>query len=80
MQQKKTKEAVAVLELNAEVFPKSSNVYDSLGEAYMKENDFDRAVKNYGKSLELDPQNSNAIDRLNKLQEQRKESASGPKG
>ena len=79
MQQNKTKEAVAILRLNAEVFPKSSNVYDSLGEAYMQDGDIDEAIRNYAKSLELNPQNSNAIERLNKLQEKRRESAVHPK-
>ena len=80
MQQSKTKEAIAILKLNAEVFPNSSNIYDSLGEAYMQDGDVDEAIKNYAKSLELNPQNSNAIERLNKLQEKRKGSVTHPKG
>jgi cytochrome c-type biogenesis protein CcmH/NrfG len=71
---------LAILQLNAEVFPKWSNVYDSLGEAYMQDGDLDQAIRNYAKSLELNPQNSNAIERLNKLQEKRKESAGRPRG
>lgn len=64
---KKIKEAIAVFTLNVEAFPESSNVYDSLGEAYMISGNKELAIKNYRKSLALDPQNTNAIDMLNKL-------------
>ena len=37
MQQKKLPEAIAILKTNAEFYPKSSNVYDSLGDAYVKD-------------------------------------------
>ncbi len=62
-------EAIKVFELNVELFPRSSNVYDSLGEAYMKGGDKSRAVENYKKSLEINPDNSNAEEMLKKLEE-----------
>jgi Flp pilus assembly protein TadD len=62
-----TQQAVEILKLNAEEFPNSSNVYDGLGEAYMKHGDKELAIKNYKKSLELDPMNSNAVSMLKKL-------------
>jgi CubicO group peptidase (beta-lactamase class C family) len=61
---KKFDEAIAVLKLNVEAFPKSSNVYDSLGEAYMMKGEKDLAIRNYEKSLELEPRNTNAVDKL----------------
>lgn len=61
---KKFDEAVAVLKLNVEAFPKSSNAYDSLGEAYMLKGDRELAIRNYEKSLELDPNNTNAVEQL----------------
>ena len=48
-------------------YPKSANVYDSLGEAYMKAGRKELAIQNYEMSLELDPKNQNAIDTLKKL-------------
>jgi CubicO group peptidase (beta-lactamase class C family) len=63
----KFKDAIDILKLNAEAFPGSSNVYDGLGEAYMKNGDNDLAIENYKKSLELDPQNFNASAMLKKL-------------
>lgn len=63
------KEAIAILKLNAEVFANSSNVYDSLAEAYMNDGQFEPALQNYRKSLELDPSNANAKRYIQELQE-----------
>jgi CubicO group peptidase (beta-lactamase class C family) len=59
--------AVSVFSLNVTAFPKSANVYDSLGEAYLISGDTTRAVANYRKSLELDPANTNAVTVLKRL-------------
>ncbi len=64
----KKKEAIEILKLNAREFPASSNTYDSLGEAYMEAGEKDLAIQNYRKSLELDPKNDNARDRLKRLE------------
>jgi tetratricopeptide (TPR) repeat protein len=66
--QKKYAEALVILKLNAEMYPASSNVYDSLGEAYMESGQKEEAIKNYRKSLELDPKNANATEMLKKLE------------
>lgn len=63
----KVKEAIEIFKLNVEMFPQSSNVYDSLAETYMMNGDKELAIKNYEKSLELNPQNTNAVDMLKKL-------------
>ena len=67
MQQGKIKEAIRVFQLNVEAYPQSGNVYDSLGEAYMKNGDKELAIENYEKSLKLDPGNANAVEMLKKL-------------
>jgi CubicO group peptidase (beta-lactamase class C family) len=64
---KKVKEAIEVFKLNVEAYPQSSNVYDSLAEAYMTNGDKELAIKNYKRSLELNPQNTNAAETLKKL-------------
>ncbi len=63
----KIKEAIEIFKLNVKVYPQSSNVYDSLGEAYMLNGDRELAIKNYEKSLELDPKNTNAAEMLKKI-------------
>ncbi|MGD2073073.1 MAG: tetratricopeptide repeat protein, partial [Candidatus Thorarchaeota archaeon] len=63
----KTEEAIATFELNVSEHPKSWNVYDSLGEAYMKHGEEELAIENYQKSLEMNPDNVNGKDMLEKL-------------
>jgi CubicO group peptidase (beta-lactamase class C family) len=59
--------AIEVFRLNVGAFPRSGNVYDSLGEAYLAQGDTVRARANYRRSLELDPTNSNAADILRRI-------------
>ena len=63
--------AIKIFQLNVEVYPRSSNVYDSLAEAYMNHGDTSLAVENYQKSLELNPNNTSAAEQIKKLQEQK---------
>ena len=66
---KKLLEALAYFKLNAEFYPNSWNVYDSLGDAYMASGEKELAIANYKKSLELNPKNTNAEEMLKKLNE-----------
>ncbi len=59
--------ALAVFKLNVEMYPVSSNVYDSYGEALLKSGDKEAAIENYKRSVELNPGNSNGIQALEKL-------------
>ena len=54
---------------NAEEFPLSGNVWDSLAEAYLTSGNKVLAEIYYRKALELDPQNANALEKLAKLRE-----------
>ena len=63
-------EALEIFKLNVEAFPKSSNAYDGLGEAYMNKGDTNNAIINYKKSLELNPENNNAVEKLKVLEKQ----------
>ncbi len=53
-------DAIKILELLADEFPNSFNPYDSLGEAYLLQENSKLAIENYKKSLELNPKNENA--------------------
>jgi polyisoprenoid-binding protein YceI len=57
-------DAIAVFKVNVDAFPQSSNVYDSLGEAYLRKGDRAGARTNYRRSLELDPMNVGAMEVL----------------
>jgi tetratricopeptide (TPR) repeat protein len=50
-----------------QAYPQSSNVYDSLGEAYMDDGNRAQAIANYQKSLTLNPKNGNAVVMLERL-------------
>jgi CubicO group peptidase (beta-lactamase class C family) len=64
----KTSEAIEIFKLNTVAYPKSSNTFDSLAEAYQVSGNKELAIKNYQKAVELDPTNLHAVDRLKKLQ------------
>ncbi len=65
---KKTALAISIFKFNTEKFPESSNVWDSLGEAYMINGDKELAISNYKKSLELNPDNENAEQMIARMQ------------
>lgn len=67
MSENKMEDAHAAFELNTMLFPASFNVWDSLAEYYMKCGDNKNAVKYYEKSLVLNPDNTNAKDKLQEL-------------
>jgi tetratricopeptide (TPR) repeat protein len=62
-------DAITIFEYNVKLFPASGNVYDSLGEAFYKQGDKKNALLNYKRSLQLDPDNSEAKDIISKLKQ-----------
>lgn len=61
-------DALALFKLAVDIYPNSSNVYDSYGEALLASGDTTGAVANYKRSLELNPDNTNAARVLDQLQ------------
>ncbi|NIM18113.1 MAG: hypothetical protein GTO45_39595, partial [Candidatus Aminicenantes bacterium] len=53
--------SIEAFTFNVERYPKSYNVYHSLGEAYMKKGEKGLAIQNFKKSLEINPWNGWAI-------------------
>ncbi|GGG35185.1 hypothetical protein GCM10011414_00740 [Croceivirga lutea] len=64
---KQPKDALKIFELNIELYPKSWNTYDSYGECLVRMGDIENGIKNYKKSLELNPENQNALKVLQEL-------------
>ena len=64
----KAKDAVEIFRLNVEMFPEGFNTYDSLGEAYEAAGDKELAIKNYKRSVELNPKNTNAAAAVKRLE------------
>ena len=68
----RNQEALAVLQLNAELFPNSANCWDSLAEALWKNNKIEEAKKYYNKAIKMDPSGpigENARKMLKKIEE-----------
>jgi len=62
-----TDDAIAVFQLNVEMFPAAFNPYDSLGEAYLARGDTALAIQNYRRSVEINPNNTAGVEVLRKL-------------
>jgi len=65
--------AIAVFKMNAEFFPESWNVYDSLGEAYLESGDSEKALDNYQRSVEMNPESTWGKKIIEELKEINKE-------
>ncbi len=63
----RVEDAIEVFKRNVEDYPQSANEYDSLGEAYLTDGQKELAIKNYERSIELNPKNTNGIEALEKL-------------
>lgn len=63
----KIKDAIEIFKLLVSEFPNAANPYDSLAEAYHMDGNETMAIKNYERSLILDPKNINAEDWINRL-------------
>jgi hypothetical protein len=63
----RVQEALILFALNIEAYPHSFNVYDSYAEALMADHQYERAVQNYSRSVELNPRNDNGRKNLEKL-------------
>ncbi len=62
--------AIIYLKLNVEIYPNDFRVYDALADLYMKNKQYQLALKNYERSIELNADNTsvkNQIDYLKKI-------------
>lgn len=53
--------AIQLFKLNVHLFPNEANMYDSLGEAYEKNKQYDLALKNYEKAVALAKKNDHRL-------------------
>lgn len=63
----KIQKAIAIFKINVALYPKSSNTYDSLGDAYLSAKDTLNALDNYKKALAINREKSNAKNAYEKL-------------
>lgn len=60
--------SIFVFSINALIYPNKYQVYDSLGEAYLKGGNYADAAKNFYKVLSLNPKNKNAKSMLAEIE------------
>lgn len=65
---KNVADAIRIFSVNAEEYPQSSNVYDSLAEAYLLAGNREDALRNYRKSLSMNPNNASAAEHVRELE------------
>jgi CubicO group peptidase (beta-lactamase class C family) len=70
LRQKRAADAIEIFTLNVEAFPENWNTYHSLAEAHVESGETELAIKNYAKSLELNPANRHAVEQLAALVKQ----------
>ncbi len=59
--------AINIFKINTELYPNSSNTFDSLGDAYLKNNDTLNAIDSYKKALSINPENRSSKRNLKEL-------------
>ena len=63
----KIEDTLKIFKLNIEAYPESFNVYDSYGEVLLLQGDTAQSIINYEKSLEINPDNTNAVEILERI-------------
>jgi tetratricopeptide (TPR) repeat protein len=67
MREDRLESALSIFKLNTELYPESWNVYDSYGEALLENGDKEKAIENYKRSIEMNPNNENGKKVLKEL-------------
>lgn len=67
LSQNNFKNAIEIFKINTVLYPKSSNTYDSLGDAYLKIKDTTSAIANYNNALSINPENRSSLRVLQQL-------------
>ncbi len=64
--------AIRYFQMNIDLYPGSSNVYDSMGEAWMNKGDYKKAIDYYERSIKINSANENARQQIEKMKASQK--------
>ncbi len=64
---KKYNIAIETFKINIKLYPKSSNTYDSLADAFLRKKDTVNAINFYNKALSINPENSSSRRMLKRI-------------
>ncbi len=71
MQVNRLEAALEVFKVNTKLYSRNANVWDSLAECYYNMKKYDLAVKNYEKSIRMNPNNENGKNMLDRIKKER---------
>ncbi|MBP2614944.1 serine hydrolase domain-containing protein [Chryseobacterium jejuense] len=66
----KINESITIFKLATNEFPKDANLFDSLGEAYFTDKQYDLALESYKKAINLGGTNGNAEKMIDKIEKE----------
>ncbi|PWN67649.1 serine hydrolase domain-containing protein [Chryseobacterium oncorhynchi] len=66
----KINESITIFKLATKEFPKDANLFDSLGEAYFTDKQYDLALESYKKAISLGGTNGNAEKMIDKIEKE----------
>lgn len=66
----KISESITIFKLATNEFPKDANLFDSLGEAYFTDKQYDLALESYKKAISLGETNDNAEKMIEKIEKE----------
>ncbi|CAL2110677.1 TPR_REGION domain-containing protein [Tenacibaculum sp. 190130A14a] len=73
LRNKEYEKAMNVFNINITLYPKSSNTYDSMGDAYLRKEDTVQAIAYYKKALAINPENRSSKRAIKRLTQKEKE-------
>lgn len=66
----KNNESITIFKLATNEFPKDANIFDSLGEAYFTDKQYDLALESYKKAIDFGGTNGNAEKMIEKIEQE----------
>lgn len=67
LRQNEVDKAIEIFKINTVLYPKSSNTFDSLADAFLKKEDTINALENLKKALAINPENRRSKNTFKKI-------------
>ncbi|MAD98004.1 MAG: hypothetical protein CMB99_11825 [Flavobacteriaceae bacterium] len=67
MRKREYENALEIFKINNKLYPKSSNTFDSMADAYLRMKDTTKAIEYYKKALAINPENRSSKRQLKKI-------------
>ena len=71
LNEKQNEKAIKVFQFLTKEFPENANLYDSLGEAFFISEEYENALQNFKKALQINPDMKSSKDYIKKIEEKK---------